>query len=166
MGWEQLLETVFGTGREPRDYNALQMTMRGLVVFLAGLPMVRLAVNRFFARKSAFDLVLSFILASVLARAINGSAPLGPTLLTGVALVLFHRLLALLACRYPWFSSFIKGHEYILIKNGRIRQDQLKQLKLSEGDLMEDLHLNGVPDEQHVAIARMERSGDISIVKK
>ncbi len=44
-------------------------------MFAAALVMVRSGDKRFFARKSAFDVILGFMLASVLSRAINGSAP-------------------------------------------------------------------------------------------
>ena len=45
-------------------------------------------------RISAFDYVLGIILASMLARAINGSAPFFGTIFLGFYFVLLHRVLA------------------------------------------------------------------------
>jgi hypothetical protein len=53
--------------------------------------------------------VLIVILASVLSRAINGSAAFFPTLGGGLILVLSHRLLSLMAYYSHWFGSLIKA---------------------------------------------------------
>jgi hypothetical protein len=42
--------------------------------------MVRVANKRIFSKTTAFDAVLGFIMASMLARAVNGSAAFFPTL--------------------------------------------------------------------------------------
>src|SRR5256714_10875722 len=88
---------LLGLGAEPKDLTFDQISLRGIIVFLATLIMVRLGHKRSLARKTPFDAVLLVILAAVLSRAINGSAPFFPTLGGGVVLVLLHRLFAYLA---------------------------------------------------------------------
>ena len=72
---------------EPKDLTFLQTALRAVIVFVATLVMVRLSSKRSLARKTAFDAVLLIIIASVLARAINGSTPFFPTIGTGFVLV-------------------------------------------------------------------------------
>ena len=79
---------TLGLGVEPKDLTVLQISLRGIIVFLATLMMVRLGHKRSLARKTAFDAVLIVILASVLSRAINGSAAFFATLGGGLVLVL------------------------------------------------------------------------------
>ncbi len=47
---------------------------------VAALVMIRLGTKRSLAEKTAFDAVLLIVLASILARAVNGSAAFFPTL--------------------------------------------------------------------------------------
>ena len=58
----------------------LHSNVRGIIVFIATLAMIRLGHKRSLARKTAFDAVLIVILASVLSRAINGSSAFFATL--------------------------------------------------------------------------------------
>ena len=88
--WD-FVEPLLGLGAEPKDLTFLQISLRGVIVFLATLIMVRLGHKRSLSRKTAFDAVLIVILASVLSRAINGSAAFFATLGGGLVLVLLHR---------------------------------------------------------------------------
>ena len=163
----QFFHNLLGIGLEPGDLSISQVSARAFVVFTAALVMVRLGDKRFLSRKTAFDAVLGFILASMLARAINGSAPLIPTLVGGLGIVLLHRALAWLSARWHGFGGLIKGHPDIVVQNGRLNEQALKANDLSERDLMEDLRLNGGLDNlSNVALAQIERNGDISVVRR
>src|SRR6266498_4451900 len=100
---------LLGLGLEPKNLTFLQISLRGVVIFVATLVMVRLSSKRSLAEKTAFDAVLIVIVASVLARAINGSAAFFPTLGTGFVLVVLHRLLGATAYYSHRFGIIIKG---------------------------------------------------------
>src|SRR5262245_16732628 len=103
------LETLLGLGREAANLTFLQISLRGVVVFVAALVIVRCGDRRFLSQKTAFDVVLGFILASMLARSVNGTAALFPTLGGGFVLVLLHRALAYWSRRSHAFGLLIKG---------------------------------------------------------
>src|SRR5438445_7837427 len=84
-------DTLLGLGAEPKDLTFVQISLRGIIVFLATLIMVRLGHKRSLAHKTPFDAVLLVILASVLSRAINRSAAFFATLGGGVVWVVLHR---------------------------------------------------------------------------
>src|SRR5207237_9513306 len=65
---------LLGLGLEPKDLTFTQVSLRGVVIFLITLVMVRLSSKRSLAEKTAFDAILLVILASVLSRAITGTA--------------------------------------------------------------------------------------------
>jgi uncharacterized membrane protein YcaP (DUF421 family) len=73
--FSQFIEGLLGLGVEPKELTFLQVSIRGIIVFIATVVMVRLSSKRSLAEKTAFDAALIIIIASVLARAINGSAP-------------------------------------------------------------------------------------------
>jgi len=65
--------TLLGLGVESKELTFLQISMRGVVVLIATLIIVRLGQKRSLGKKTAFDAVLLVILASALARAIKGT---------------------------------------------------------------------------------------------
>jgi uncharacterized membrane protein YcaP (DUF421 family) len=128
--------------------------------------MVRLSSKRSLAEKTAFDATLIVILASVLARAINGSAPLLPTLIVGLVLVMLHRLLAIGGYFSHAFGILVKGKAVILVKDGKLLRKNMRLNQISEHDLEEDVRLNAATgDLSTIKVARLERSGEISFIK-
>jgi uncharacterized membrane protein YcaP (DUF421 family) len=161
-----IANSVLGLGTDPRNLTMLQISLRGIIVFIVALVMVRLGDKRFLSRKTAFDAILGFILASMLSRAINGSSAFVPTLAGGFVLVGLHRTMAFLARTSHRFGNLVKGRSDPLIKDGIINEQAMRQNDLSEHDLMEDLRLNGNMDSpQKVRRAFVERNGQISVVK-
>jgi uncharacterized membrane protein YcaP (DUF421 family) len=163
----ELVAPILGLGVEPKDLTFLQISLRGVIVFVATLIMVRVGHKRSLARKSAFDAVLIVILASVLSRAINGSAAFFATLGGGLVIVLVHRLLAALAYHSHWFGCLIKGTPEIIVEDGDPILGAMRRNHISKHDLEEDLRLGAkVGNLEGVRVARVERSGDISFIKK
>ena len=159
------LFSAFGVGSEAQQLTVLQVTLRAVLIFFAALCIVRVADKRFIAKRTAFDVILGFILASILARAINGSEQLGPTIVAGFVLALLHRFLAWLACIWPRFAGLIKGHSQTLIEAGKIDHQTLRKHHIGEDDLLEELRLNGVENPEQARHARLERSGEVSVIK-
>jgi uncharacterized membrane protein YcaP (DUF421 family) len=160
------IEPLLGLGLEPKELTFLQVSMRGIIVFIATLVMVRLSSKRSLAEKTAFDAVLIVIIASVLARAINGSAPFLPTLGIGFILVLLHRLLGVAAYCSHGFGILIKGKAVVLVENGRLQRKNMRLNHISKHDLEEDMRLDAATEDlSKIQIARIERSGDISFIK-
>jgi uncharacterized membrane protein YcaP (DUF421 family) len=164
--FSQLIEALLGLGVEPKELTFIQISLRGVIVFIATLVMVRLSSRRSLAEKTAFDAVLIVIVASVLARAINGSAPFFPTLGTGIVLVVLHRLLGLAAYYSHGFGILIKGQAAVIVENGKLQPKNMRRNHISEHDLEEDMRLDAATEDlSKIKIARIERSGDISFIK-
>jgi uncharacterized membrane protein YcaP (DUF421 family) len=162
----QLFQDLLGLGIEPKQLTFLQISLRGIIVFVATLVMVRISSKRSLAEKTAFDATLLVIIASVLARAINGSAPFFPTLGSGFVLVLLHRSLALTAYYSHGFGILIKGKPAVLVENGKLQRRNMSLNHISEHDLEEDMRLDAATEDlSKIKVARVERSGDISFIK-
>jgi uncharacterized membrane protein YcaP (DUF421 family) len=159
-------EKAVGSEVEAQHLALGQVLLRAVIVFFAALVIVRVADKRFLAKKTAFDVILGFILGSMLARAINGSEQLTPTIAAGFALALLHRFLGWVGCHWPAFAGFIKGHAQKLIENGVVDRRCLERHHIGKDDLIEELRLNGVNHPEEVKLAYLERSGEVSVVKK
>jgi uncharacterized membrane protein YcaP (DUF421 family) len=112
------LNSVLGLGREATSLTFLQITLRGVLVFVATLVIVRCGDRRFLSNKTAFDAVLGFILASMLARAVNGTAAFFPTLGGAFVLVMLHRAMAYWALRSHTVGILVKGRSDVLVRHG------------------------------------------------
>jgi uncharacterized membrane protein YcaP (DUF421 family) len=150
----------------PRDYSVLQSCLRAAVIYAAGMVILRVGEHRSLRRGGVFDVVLGFVLGSVLSRAINGSATLLPTLGVTVLLVGLHRLLAAAAFHSHRFGSLIKGDADVLVKDGRADGRVMRRYGISRRDLEEGLRLHEVPKIEAAAEAWIERNGDISAIRR
>lgn len=164
--FSELLQTLLGISSQPKELTFLQISVRGVIVFIATLAMVRLSSKRSLAEKTAFDAVLVVIIGSMLSRAINGSAAFLPTLGSGFVLVLLHRLFGLTAYYSHAFGVLLKGKPAVLVQNGRLQHKNMLWNHISEHDLQEDMRLEAkTEDLSKIKTARVERSGDISFIK-
>lgn len=164
--WSQLTD-LFGLDRSAQELEFRQMLPRALVVFISGIVLVRIADKRSFAKKSAFDVLLILILGSIMGRSITGSERLFPTIGACFFLILLHRLMSLIACRWPVFEKLVKGHTDVLVKDGEVLTKTLRAHHISDDDLAEQLRLKAmISDTGNVSVARLERSGEISFIKK
>ena len=164
--FSQFLHTLLGLGTEPRDFTFLQVSVRGVIVFVTTLIMVRLGSKRSLAEKTAFDAVFVVIIGSMLARAINGSEAFFPTLGAGFILVFLHRLFGMAAYYSHAFGILVKGKPVVIVQEGRLQRKNMLREYISEHDLEEDMRLDAkTEDLSKIQVARLERSGDISFIK-
>ncbi len=160
-----MLDELLGLSVGPGKLTLLQMSLRAVIVFVATLILTRVAHKRFLSKMSTFDAVLGFVLASVLARAINGSGNFFPTLGCGFVLVLLHRFLAMLAFHSETICKWIKGHTSEVVRNGEMNLEVMRAHGISEGDIMEEARLNGqVLELREIKVATLERNGQVSVV--
>jgi uncharacterized membrane protein YcaP (DUF421 family) len=163
----EVLIQLLGIEAEPKQLSVLQVSLRGAIVFIAGIVMLRCADKRFLSKMTALDAILGFVLASMLARAINGSASFVPTLVGGFVLVLLHRACCKIAAHWERFGGWVKGHADLLIQNGQVKHDAMRANDLTERDLLEELRHHGrVKSPADVEEAYIERSGQISVIPK
>ena len=111
--------------------------------------------------------MLGFILASMLARAVNGTAAFFPTLGSGFVLVTLHRILGYWSRRSHAVGLLIKGRSDVIVRDGALDEAAARRNRLSEHDVLEDLRLNGnVADIRDVRLAVLERNGQVSVVRR
>ena len=157
---------LLGLGLEPKELTFMQLSLRGVIIFLVTLLMVRISSKRSLAEKTAFDAILLVILASVLSRAINGTAGFFTSIGCSFVLVFLHRFFGWIACRWHAFGKIIKGCPAVIVENGLMNREAMRENLISDHDLEEDLRLAAeTEDLAKIKIARLERSGDISFIK-
>lgn len=159
------VRNLVGLDIDPGDLNAIQMSLRTIVIYTWTLFLVRLGSRRFLSKASAFDIIVAIMLGSIMSRAINGSGSVGPTMASGLVLLGVHWLFAWVAKRTDWFGNLVKGRAAILIQNGRLQENAMLRYQVSRRDLEEAMRIQGnPPDFETVKEARLERDGSISVL--
>lgn len=149
------------------DLTFAHMAARTCVVFIMGVILLRIGARRELGHNAGFDILTLVILGSVLSRGINGQAAFFPTLGASAALVALHTLLSIVTSRVHRISRWVKGSPTILVRDGVVNEAALQRCFMSHEDLNESLRANGnVAVPAAVAEARLERNGEVSVVKR
>jgi len=158
---------IIGADGHPTELSIYQICLRGLIIFVVGLVIVRLGDRRSLSQKTAFDAIFIVLLGSMLSRTINGNAPFLLTLGAAIVLMLVHRACAWAAQRSHGFGKLIKGREIVVVRDGRVEWKELARNLVSKHDFEEDLRLEAQTDDvSKIRVARLERSGDISFIQR
>ena len=161
----ELVRTALGIGLESKDINVAQMALRAAVIYVTTVLMVRLGKKRFMGRSTAFDVILGIMLGSIVSRAITGNAPFLPALAASAVLLGMHSLFSWIAMDWHWFGGLVKGHSEVLVRDGEIDGREMRKAHMSEKDLWEDLRGKSISQIGEVAEGRLERSGNLSVIK-
>ena len=161
MEW---IQTLFS---QTTELTVLQMSIRGIVVFIVAIIILRIAGKRTFGKQSAADNVIMIMLGAILSRAVVGTSPFLSTIIASFAIVLFHRALAWLSMHHHAIGLLTKGEPLSLFKDGKENPENIGKSLLSKKDLMEGVHLqvnsNSLDDIEEILL---ERNGKISVIKK
>jgi uncharacterized membrane protein YcaP (DUF421 family) len=165
--FNNFLQAFIGPDGQPKELTLIQLCVRAFIIFILGLAMVRVGDRRSLSEKTGFDTLFLVLLGAVLARAINGSAAFLTTIGCALFLMIVHRVFAFFAYRSHAFGKLIKGEPVKLVANGQVDWKAMKKHLVSKHDLEEDLRLDAkTEDVEKIKVARLERSGDISFIKK
>ncbi|HVW01609.1 MAG TPA: hypothetical protein VHB77_14750, partial [Planctomycetaceae bacterium] len=69
----EITRYLLGSNTPEHSLSVLQVAMRATVVYIVGILIVRLGKSRLIGRATPLDVILGFILGSVLGRGITGS---------------------------------------------------------------------------------------------
>jgi uncharacterized membrane protein YcaP (DUF421 family) len=162
----RLIEWTFG-GDVPHDPLRLhQIAMRAVAVYVLGLFVVRIGKSRLISRAAALDVILGFILGSLLSRGITGHASISGTFVASAVLVAMHSLFTAIGFQWHALGSMIKGHVRLVIEDGRPVEANLRRSHISNEDLLGELRLQGVETCADVQRAFKERNGEVSVIKR
>ena len=155
---------IFGQGSV---LETEEMAARAAVMFFIALVLMRIADRRSLGLGTPFDIIISLLLGSTLARGIIGGVSFGGACAAGFVLAAAHRLLAMAAVRYEWVGQIVNGKPILLFRNGQVLRQSLLRGLISEKELLKrlELHAEG-GDLSLIETAWLETNGEIGVVLK
>jgi uncharacterized membrane protein YcaP (DUF421 family) len=162
----QILYEIYGGDYPDESLELYQVAARAVTVYVIGLAIVRLGKSRIMARATALDVILGFILGSLLSRAITGYASMSGTFVASGSIVALHWIFTNVAFYSHSFGKLIKGNSRPIVFEGKLMEDNMRRSHVSLHDLMEHCRLQGVKDLDEIQEAHKERNGEISIIRR
>jgi uncharacterized membrane protein YcaP (DUF421 family) len=160
----ELVTSLFG---KEDNLNWMQMSMRGIIVFITALIIMRIGSAKTFGKESAIDSIVMIVLGGNLSRTITGAAPFIPVMASTVAIIIVHRLLAWICMYNHELGNLIKGKKNCLYADGQMHEEDMKKTLISKEDLQEGLRQTLNEDSfDNVDKIMMERNGKLSVVKR
>ena len=167
---EQFLEIFYWAIGANEDYAKLsyiQMVLRTIIVYGVALGLIRLGKRRFLGGYTAFDILMGFVVGSIMSRTITGRENFFSAIIVIVTLMAIHYVISYLTYYYSDASKIVKNDERQLIKNGKVDEEAMQESKLGKNDLLQALRQKGsVQSPEEVESAFLERDGSITVIPK
>ncbi len=142
-----------------------ELIVRGIVVYVFLLALLRITGKRQVGQLAPFDLVLLLVLSNAVQNSMNaGDNSLVGGLISATTLVGLNFLVGLATYRSKKLERIIEGRPEILIHNGKLFEEVMTKAKLTHHELNAALRQAGCTCIEDVHSAILENNGSISVV--
>ncbi|NLL51104.1 MAG: DUF421 domain-containing protein [Peptococcaceae bacterium] len=140
---------------------------RTTILYLIVVLVLRLMGKRQIAQLQPFELVIILMISELAAVPSEDVAiPLISGLLPVLVLFLLGVTISQITLKSEKARAFICGTPTLLINKGHILESELRRLRYSISDLMEQLRAKDMPNIADVEYAILETNGDLSVIPK
>jgi uncharacterized membrane protein YcaP (DUF421 family) len=141
-----------------------EFVVRGLIVYVFLIGLLRLTGRRQIGQLAPFDLVLLLVLSNAVQNSMNGgdNSVIGG-LISAATLVAANWLVSYTTFRNKRLARVIEGRPQVIIHNGHVYQDVMQREKLTQSELDAALRAAGCACVNDVHFAVLENNGQISV---
>ena len=141
--------------------------IRVLIIYALIILSLRLMGKRQIGQLQPSELVVTILVSNIATMAIEDSnVPLIGGIIPILTLVSFDVLISAMTLRYKKMRRIVSGTPRVIIRDGKIDQKQLKELRFTIDDMMEELRGKDIFDVRAVAFASAETTGSLSVYPK
>jgi uncharacterized membrane protein YcaP (DUF421 family) len=145
----------------------MEILLRSIGLFFFVFIMIRLMGKRQPVKMTPFKFItyaVIAVLAALISAGIIQNLVLG---LIGLSVwILIPIIIDYLALKSKWVHDLINGKETILIKNGKVMEENLKQTRFTAEDLLKELRSKNAFNIADVEFAVMETTGEVNLILK
>lgn len=143
-----------------------EFIVRGAVVYLALLVMVRLSGRRTVGQFTPFDLIVMLLLSEAVSNSMTGGDnSLGGGLIIAATLLALNTVVAMLSANSRSMAKVLDGSAVLIGRDGQFFDKIVRRCHITEADLEQALRAADCP-RQDMQTAFLEADGDITIQKK
>lgn len=142
-----------------------EFVVRGLVVYIMLLILLRIVGRKSISQMTPFDLVLLLILSNAVQNSMNGGDnSLVGGLIIAFVLVASNELINYLVIKNKGLAILVEGKPEILVHNGKVFRKLMQKERITDDDLKMALRMNGLMNLEEVEYAIIESTGHISVI--
>jgi uncharacterized membrane protein YcaP (DUF421 family) len=141
-----------------------EFVVRGVIVYVFLLLILRVTGKRQTGQLAPFDLVLLLVLSNAVQNSMNGgdNTVLGG-LISATTLIALHYCVAFMTFKNKTLEAWIEGTPRTLIHNGVLDENVMRSQLLTHHELAAALRAAGCAEINHVRIATLENNGQITV---
>ncbi|MBB3119190.1 DUF421 domain-containing protein [Pseudoduganella violacea] len=142
-----------------------ELVLRGALIYLALLAMVRVTGKRTIGQFTPFDLLVVMLLSESVSPALSGgddSVPGG--LILAATLIALNMVIAFASSRSRKVAELVDGSAVLLGRDGRIFSSVVKRCRVAEGDVEQALREADCPLEK-MKYTFLEADGKITVLQ-
>ncbi|MCM3163868.1 DUF421 domain-containing protein [Metabacillus litoralis] len=143
----------------------LDLIWKSVIIVIGGTILLRIAGRKSISQMTLAQVVIMIGIGSLLVQPLVGKN-VWTTLVVGLTLVLTLVLVEFTQIKSDKLEKFISGKAKILIKDGKLQEDQLKKLRLSVDLLEMKLRQSNVNKMEDIKYATLEPNGQIGFELK
>src|SRR4051812_37885570 len=139
--------------------------IRGVIVYVFLMLLLRLTGKRQVGQLAPFDLVLLLVLSNAVQNAMNGGDnSVSGGMLSATTLVAVNWLVGFITFRSKTIEGLIEGRPIILIHDGRIDRRAMRRAQMTTHELDAALRAAGCCGAHEVRFAVLENNGEVTVV--
>jgi len=143
-----------------------KMARAGMIYFFLLLAF-RFTGKRQVGQLTPFDLVVLLIISNVVQNAIIGpDNSLTGGIIGAITILVLNYVIVELSFRFKRVRRLLEAQPTLLIHNGRVLRENLKQERVTMDELLAALRRNGLTSPDHVRFAVLEETGSISVIPR
>lgn len=150
--------------------SVLEKIVRPLIIYIFLLVAFRLFGKRQLGQLTPFDLIVLLTISNVVQNAMIGDDnSLTGGMIGATTILVANLILAYLTFRHPKFDRLVEGEPTVLVENGKLLYDHLRQELLTEEDLFQSLRRQQIDPETDLAKLKrveLEPDGQITIIRQ
>ena len=141
--------------------------IRSVILYILVIFAVRLMGKRQLGELQPSELVITILVSNIATLPIEDvNIPVIVGVTPILSLVCFEVITSWITLRFPKLRKLISGSPKIVIQNGKINREILRELRFSVDDLLMALRNKDVFNPAEVQFAMVETTGSISVMKK
>jgi uncharacterized membrane protein YcaP (DUF421 family) len=144
-----------------------EFVLRGLIVYIFLLVLLRLTGKRQVGQLAPFDLVLLLVLSNAVQNAMNGGGnSVAGGMISAVTLVGINYLVGWLTYRSKALEALVEGRPVVLVHNGKVIHKAMRDAKMTMHELNSSLRAGGCTCPDEVLVAVLENGGNITVIPR
>lgn len=141
--------------------------IRAAIIYVFIIAAVRLMGKRQVGQLKPHELVITILLSAVAVIPLEeNSMPLANCLVPILFFISFEILTSVISMKSIKFRNFIQGRPIFIIRNGKLEQEKLRELRFTVDDIVDALRQKDIFDLSEVQDAVIETNGSVSVLAK